>query len=141
MSDDLGDDAVVIDADKPAPVGLRNGGTRADLRKLAEYQRGIILCILINIGVMIMQLTLPPQQRLFVAIGSLGISVAAMVLMFLLANKVYGLASAILLAILTVVPCAGLIILLLVNQRVTKILTANQIKVGFLGANPRDITL
>ena len=140
MSDEIGDDAVVIEVDEQAPVGLRNG-TRADLRKLAEYQRGIILCILINVVVVILQFSLPSNQRFFVAMGSLGISVAAMVLMFLLANKIYGVVSAILLAILTVIPCVGLIVLLIVNQRVTKILTANRIKVGFLGANPRDVTL
>lgn len=140
MSDDFGDDAVVIEVDERAPVGL-NKGTRADLRKLAEYQRGIILCLLINFLALALQFALPPEQRFFLAIGSLGVSVAAMVLVFLLAIRIYGLVSAILLAMLTVIPCAGLLVLLLVNQRVTKILTANRIKVGFFGANPKDVRL
>lgn len=37
------------------------------------------------------------------------------------------------------IPCLGLLLLLLISQEATKILQANNIKVGFLGANPDEI--
>jgi hypothetical protein len=58
---------------------------------------------------------------------------------FLLAIKVYSTGVGVLLGILTLVPCIGLIVLLIVNGKATGILKQNGIKVGLLGANLSQI--
>jgi hypothetical protein len=56
----------------------------------------------------------------------------------MLANKVYGLAAAICVVILSFVPCVGLITLLVVNGKATNILRDKGYHVGFLGADLSD---
>jgi hypothetical protein len=38
-----------------------------------------------------------------------------------------------------IIPCVSLIVLLVVNQQATKILTQNRIKVGLMGARLSDL--
>jgi hypothetical protein len=52
-----------------------------------------------------------------------------------LAMKVYSVIQGILIGILTMVPCLGLLLLLLVNQKATKILKDNGHNVGLFGAD------
>jgi hypothetical protein len=49
--------------------------------------------------------------------------------------KVYSVIQGILIGILTMVPCLGLLLLLLVNQKATKILKDNGHNVGLFGAD------
>ena len=58
-----------------------------------------------------------------------------MVFVFLLAIKVYSTGIGVLLGILALIPCIGLLVLLVVNIKATGILKKNGIKVGLLGAN------
>ena len=62
-----------------------------------------------------------------------------MVFVFLLAIKVYSPVVGILFAILTLVPCVGLLMLLLINGKATRILKQNGIRVGLMGANLSEV--
>jgi len=119
-------------------VGV-NSGTREDLRSVAVYQKGILVCILIYLIAVIVQFALPVELQLFIALGVLALGITATVFVFLLATKVYSMGIGVLLGILTLIPCIGLIVLLIVNGKATGILKQNGIKVGLLGADLSQI--
>lgn len=114
-------------------------GTRDDLRSVAQYQRGILVCILINIMAFLGQVMLPMEIRQLALAGVILVGLVSTVFVFLLALKIYGTGAGIILAILTLIPCIGLLVLLVINGKATKILQENGIKVGLLGANPSNI--
>ena len=118
-----------------APLQQAKGiisGEKDDLRKVAVYQRGMILCILLNIIIYI--LTLVTGSGIL-QIAFFILAIVQLVFVFGLARRTYNFAVAILLTILSLFPCLGLMILFIVNQRATKVLTENGIPVGFLGVN------
>ncbi|HEX5444000.1 MAG TPA: hypothetical protein VFW87_09240 [Pirellulales bacterium] len=119
-------------ADEPA-MGVLSG-RREDVRSVALYQKGILVCILLYICVIVGQYFVPPQLLLFLRLGVLPIALTGTVFVFLLATKVYGVGLGILLGVLALVPCFGLIILLVVNGRATHVLRQNGYRVGLLGA-------
>jgi len=119
-------------------VGVLSG-KREDLRSVATYQKGIIICIAIYLFSVIAQFAVPIEFRLFVSLGVMFVGLIGAVFVFLLAIKVYGTALGILYGILCLIPCIGLIVLLIVNSRATNILKQNGIKVGLFGANLADI--
>lgn len=114
-------------------------GTREDLRSVATYQRYVMLCILIYLIAVIGQFAVPQEMRIFIALPVLVVMLTGTVFVFLLSTKVYGTVQGVLLAILTLIPCIGLIVLLIINSKATNVLKANGIKVGLLGANPADV--
>lgn len=122
----------------PEVVGVISG-SRDDLRSVAKYQKGIILSILVYLIAVIGQFALPVDLRPLVAIAALLAGLVGAVFVFLLAMKTYGTGTGILLGILTLAPCLGLIVLLMVNSKATNILKQNGIKVGLLGANVAQI--
>src|SRR6202012_5247243 len=103
------------------------------VREIAQRQRGIIMCILglfVFYGAMIAgQTKLPPMVLLGLAGGMLALDITAMVFVFLLTTKLYGVGVGILLGILTFAPCVGLITLLVVNAKATAILKEAGLKV------------
>ena len=109
------------------------------IREIARRQRAIIMCILgqlVLYGVLLAgQRAFPPLVILGVAGAMLAVDVVGVVFVFLLATKLYGVGVGILLGILTFAPCAGLIVLLIVNARATAILKQAGLKVGLLGAS------
>ena len=119
-------------------VGILSG-SREDLRGVAKAQKGILVCILLYFAAVISQFVLPSEVMLFVAIGMLIVGVAAAVFVFSLAIKVYGQGLGIVLGILSLIPCVGLIVLLIVNGKATGILKQNGVKVGLLGADAASI--
>ncbi|MHB1037970.1 MAG: hypothetical protein ACYC35_26375 [Pirellulales bacterium] len=118
--------------------GIRSG-RREDLRSIASYQKGILVCILVYLVTVIGQFVLPEGIWLFVALGVFAVGIAGTVFVFLLAMKVYSTGVGILLGILSFIPCVGLLVLLAVNGKATTILRANGIRVGLLGARLSDI--
>jgi hypothetical protein len=108
---------------------------RADLRNVATYQRMILVCILAYIILVILNFVLPTSLQLVIWIVAIGLSLTATVCVFLLATKVYSTGLGVLLAILTLVPIIGLIVLLIINGKATSVLRAHDIPVGFLGAD------
>ena len=121
-------------------------GQKDDLRKVATYQRGIMLCILGTFFIVFGNVTasqVPDMVVMIQAILSilyLLILIAGAVLVVMMSIKVYEqLWVGILLGLLTMVPCIGLLFLLVVNQKATKVLRANGVRVGLLGGNPNDV--
>jgi hypothetical protein len=90
---------------------------------------------LTDIGIGVSQTQLPDLVGLLLLIISIIISVAQLVFVFWLAIKVYNTSLGVILGILAMVPCVGLIILLVVNQKAISVLTANGHKVGLMGAD------
>jgi len=122
----------------PPAVGVKSGN-REDLLSVAQYQKGILVCILIYFIAVICQFAVPPELRPIIVIGVLVVGLAGTIFVFLLAIKVYSTGVGVLLGILTFIPCLGLIVLLVVNGKATEILKQNGIKVGLLGANLSQI--
>ena len=110
-------------------------GSREDLLKVAKYQKGILVCILVYILAVAGQFALPPQIRPLVGLGVLMVGLIAAVFTIRLAMKTHGTGLGIILGVLCLVPILGLLILLLVNQKATTVLQLNGIKVGLLGAD------
>ncbi|HJT35258.1 MAG TPA: hypothetical protein VJ783_24750 [Pirellulales bacterium] len=119
-------------ADGPV-VGVLSG-RREDVRSVAIYQKGIMVCILLYLIAILGQFFLPQQLILFLRLGVLLIGLTGMVFVFLLATKVYGAGLGILAGLLTLIPCVGLIVLLTVNGKATHVLRQNGYTVGLLGA-------
>ena len=113
--------------------------SRETLRGVAGNQKAIILCILVYLCLIPAQFAIPEEFRNFVALALIPLGLTATVFVFLLATKVYTTATGVILGILTLVPCVGLIVLLIINGKATGILKANGIHVGFFGASASDI--
>lgn len=114
------------------------GGKRlsgSDLREVATYQRGIILCILVYLLAVVGQFLIPQEFRLFLGFAVLGLGLVATVFTFLLSTKIYSAGIGVLLGVLTLIPCVGLIVLLVINAKATGILKERGINVGLLGAD------
>jgi hypothetical protein len=112
-----------------------NSGRREDLKTVAVAQKSIIICILLYFGVIVARFFVPYQYNLYLLICILVLGLVSTVSVFLLAMKVYSPIQGVLVGVLTMVPCLGLLMLLLVNQRATKILRDNGHPVGLLGAD------
>ena len=117
----------------------QNEMDRIDLRSIAVYQKGILVCILIYLATVAAQFALPPELRLFLAIPAIGVILTATVFVFLLATKVYSTGIGVLLGILTLIPCIGLIVLLIINAKATTVLKRHGVAVGLLGARMSDL--
>ncbi|QDU53836.1 hypothetical protein [Aeoliella mucimassa] len=114
-------------------------GDRDDLRKVAQYQKGILVCILLYFCAVFAQFAVPAEVVLIVGLVAFAAAIAGAVFTFLLAVKTYGTVLGIILGFLCLVPLLGLLILLIVNGKATTILRNNNIKVGLLGADPSSI--
>jgi len=114
-------------------------GSRDDLRNVARCQQGILVCISVYLLALVGRFLLSPELAPLVNIGAIFGGVGGAVCVFLFAIKTYGTGRAIVLGILSLVPLIGLIILLVVSEKVTNILKQNGIKVGLLGANVSSI--
>lgn len=114
-------------------VGVKSG-KRDDLKSVALYQRGINIGILIYLLTILGTFTLPTVIGQFLPLLLIPLAIAMVIFIVLLSMKTFGIALGIIFAVLALIPFLGLFILLLVNNRATRILTANGIKVGLLGA-------
>ncbi len=102
---------------------------------MAVYQKGILFCILINAAVIAGQFVVPPDVAPLLGVAFIIGTLVSTVFVFLLAMKVYSTALGIILGLGALIPLIGLLILLRVNGKATKILRANGIDVGLLGAS------
>lgn len=109
------------------------------LRAVAVRQKGIIFCILGYFLCVVGQFVIPQDLRIFMAIPGLIVVVTATVLVFMLSIELHGVGMGVLLGILTLIPCLGLIVLLIVNQQATSLLKKHRVRVGLLGANMSDL--
>jgi hypothetical protein len=124
------------------------GKKKGELRAIAMYQRYLILCILVQILSYIVYVITAIALRPDIknpggAVAIIGIllvvlmiaGLAATVFAFLLTMKLSNVGLAILVLVLTLVPCVGLIALLTINGIATNRLRNNGVSVGFLGAD------
>jgi len=115
-------------------TGLVNN-TTSDLRSVAFSQKGIMVCILLYFVAFGIMMVTPAPMRFFLSLGVLIDGLIGMIFVLLLATRVYGTAVGIVLGVLTLVPCLGLLVLLAINDRATKLLKKNGKRVGLLGAD------
>jgi len=115
-------------------VGVKSGRLE-DLKAVAVAQKSILVCILLYFVAIISQFLVPVEYRLYILIGVLVIGLAATVSVLLLAIRAYSIGMGIALGIGTFIPCLGLLILLMINGKATKILAENGHHVGLLGAD------
>ena len=114
-------------------VGVLSG-RREDVLSVAKYQKGVIFCILFNIISVIAVIMLPSQFKVLGSLSFWAVGIVQMVFVFLLSTKVFGMGLGILFGILALIPCIGLIVLLVINNKATTILKQNGFQVGLLGA-------
>ena len=104
------------------------------MRSVAVYQKGILVCILFYFIIVVASLAVDVELQQAVRALVLPVGLVGTVFVFLLATKIYKTGVGILLGILTLIPCVGLIVLVIVNGKATGILQKNGHKVGLMGA-------
>ena len=105
-----------------------------DLKGIASHQKVVILCILIYLIAVAAQFLLPPDLRPILGLGVLAVGIVSAVFVFRLAIRLYGTGVGVMWGVLTLIPLIGLVSLLIVNGKATRILKENGVDVGFLGA-------
>jgi hypothetical protein len=120
-------------------VGV-NSGRFEDVRKVALYQKGVLVCILFQFLGLFFQFMFPPELILLPALGVVLSALAGTVFVILLAINVYNLPIGILLGVFTLLRCLGLIVLLLINGKATSVLRRNGLRVGLLGVKLSQIS-
>jgi hypothetical protein len=133
-------------ADLRPAIGVLSG-KQEDVRAVAVYQKGVLVCILVYllgiVGRVMAVFAASTPSASFGAALLFGLVVLAaglggLVFVFLLSTKVYGVAIGVLLGLLTFLPCIGLLVLLIINGKATTILRNNGHRVGLLGASLSD---
>ena len=118
----------------PPPMILKG-----DLRTVAVRQKAVMYCILGYFVALVLQFVLPRELRPVSALLALGMVITATVFVFMLALSLYSTGIGVLLGILTLVPCVGLITLLIVNGKATQVLRAHGVHVGLMGADSSQL--
>ena len=111
-----------------------------DVFAVAKYQKRIVQCILTYFGLVLIQFFVPVDIRALV-IGSLAtlVILCGAYFTFNLCRKAYVGWTGILMAVLSLIPFVGFIILLIANAKASSILKANGFKVGFFGADLDEV--
>ena len=122
---------------------LRPSTTSKDrLRRVAKYQRAVILAIVANLVLNIVAMAsreFPPAALLMLLFLMLCIVAIMIASVFFLSRELYSIGIAVFCALLMFIPCVSLITLLIVNQKATTFLQQNGLKVGFFGIDPARI--
>jgi hypothetical protein len=121
-------------------IGVRSG-RRDDLRSVAVYQKGMLVCILIsllglafNTIALATQAAVPPAVSMASRVMLPVVGLASAAFVGLLSIRVYNLALGVVLGLLSFFPCIGLFVLLVVNGKANCILRSNGYRVGLMGA-------
>jgi hypothetical protein len=93
--------------DESAPVHGVLSGKREDLRAVAKYQKGLLVCILAYFAVIIIQFITPPALLPVLGGVILFAAIAGTVFVFLLAIRVYGTGLGVLFGLLALIPLVG----------------------------------
>jgi hypothetical protein len=121
------------------PPASPTGVDLVAIRRIATYQRILILAILAQLIGMAVFAGMPPALQLLGKVIYVLIGIGSAVAAVLLANAVYGVIAAVVCAPLMFIPLVNLITLLVLNQGATSRVRKAGFKVGFLGARPEDI--
>jgi len=127
----------------------RRTHTASDLTQVAWSQKVLIVCLLghlflwlgyIGMTVYGIELTEERSESLNVVLVLTALlGLASGMFIFLVEMKLSGAIVGAIVGLLTVVPCVGLLLVLIVNTRATSALQANGVKVGLLGARMSDL--
>ncbi len=120
------------------------GGKDLTLKPIAQFQKAMMICLLVQIlSILVVTVFvastgprrgMPPLAMIASLVFWIG-HIAGAVLAIILASRLYSVLATVFLGILAIIPCIGLIGLLIINSAATSKLQLNGIKVGFLGAN------
>jgi hypothetical protein len=121
-----------------------------DVGEIARRQRAVMYCMLFYILLVLGNffVTMPKNRQagdgsefiaLMLSVCALLAMITSAVFVFRLAMVVHNRGTGIVMGILTLVPLLGLIILLMVNGKATALLRRHGIRVGLMGADPRQI--
>lgn len=133
-----------------ARTGSGAGGRRVNLVKLAESQRhllyafGAYVLLVLLPQVFLASAALPPAAARAILIATmLGAAATAIAIVVLTSRMAiaYGhhVIVGVLVGVALVIPCAGFLLLVLLNGRVTATLQRASVKVGLLGVNAREM--
>jgi hypothetical protein len=114
-------------------VGVKSG-RREDVKSVAVAQKAIMVCILLQMSTGALQFFVPHEYVIGFLVFAVLVMLASVVSVMMLAMKVFNIGLGIVYGFGTILPCIGLIVLLIVNQRATRILRDNGHEVGFFGA-------
>jgi hypothetical protein len=106
-----------------------------DFRSVASKQRGLMICILGYIVISLIYFVARPDLRSFLSSIALCVVLAGTVYVFVLATALYNTGTGILLGILSLMPILGLIVLLILQSKANRLLKANGIRIGLMGAD------
>ena len=113
------------------------------VRTIAARQKRIMVCILVYLVVtslaMAARSSLPPELHPIVMVGLMVLGVILAGFTSMLTTELYGMAKMILLTIVMLIPFIGVIALLVVNGKATRILRDHGIRVGLMGAKASDL--
>jgi hypothetical protein len=113
--------------------------SREELYRIAVAQKAICIVILVQILSFVLQMVLPQG----IAWAGLAIyllaSLVGLFFIVIFLVRVYGGVLGILMAVLSIIPLVGLLILLAANARATKALQGAGLKVGLLGADLKAV--
>jgi hypothetical protein len=119
---------------------------RGRLRRVATYQRWVLLALLANITIASVAIAaafqlaeVPANVLHWLGMIRLPICLFMTIAAFLLAKELWNLAIGVLCGLSMWVPYASLLVLLVLNQKATRFLQAYGIKVGLLGADPKRV--
>jgi len=114
---------------------------RDRLREVARLQRYINLVVLayFSAGALTRAVAEVPGGPILAGVVAVAVILTGAVFAVQMARALYSTAVAVVCAILLLIPCVGLLTLLLLNGRATQRLTAAGLKVGLLGADPAEV--
>jgi hypothetical protein len=120
----------------------------ADLRAIARYQRLLILCLVVELLMWVGYVAVVGsgwhrdngEGAVLLLVWTAAVGLVGAIGVFLLSLKVSGPITGVLLAALTIVPCFGLLTLLIANLQATRALREHRIGVGLFGASRSDLT-
>ncbi len=115
---------------------------RERLMRIASDQRMINFVVLAYFGTSVAMANLSDSGvmlfRALAGLVALCVVMAGMVFAIRMASALHGTGIAVLCAILLLVPCVGLLVLLILNSQATRVLKTAGLRVGFLGADPNQ---
>jgi hypothetical protein len=105
----------------------------AEIRQTALLQKGLIVCIALQIVSIIGAAFLPQELKQIVAGIYVVVALAGGICTFLLAMTLYGIGLGILMSAASGIPCVGLFVLLTINGKATAELREYGVEVGLFG--------
>ena len=119
---------------EPAPAPAATAS--ADLRAIAVNQKGVLWCILGGFAAGVTATVMKDSPlAIFAGLAYIGVVIASVVYVYRLAAALHGTTAGVVLALLTLVPCLGLVVLLVLSQQAIGRLQTAGIKVGLMGAD------